>query len=76
MITFEEHDGIYDVMVKLITNFMSHLNQNLENRGLDIFTEDLVHKRLKALRKTTEKNILGLIWLGIIDLDKFISFII
>jgi hypothetical protein len=31
---------------------------------------------LKALRKTTEKNILGLFWLGIIDLDKFIGFII
>ncbi len=76
MITFEEHDGIYDAMVKLITNFMPHLNQKLEESGLDIYTQDLVQKRLKALRKTTFKNILGLFWLGIIDLDKFIGFII
>lgn len=42
MITFEEHDGIYDAMVKLITNFMPHLNQKLEESGLDIYTQDLV----------------------------------
>jgi hypothetical protein len=29
-------------MVKLITNFMSHLNKKLEDSGLDIYTQDLV----------------------------------
>jgi|LauGreDrversion4_2_1035121.scaffolds.fasta_scaffold172204_2 hypothetical protein len=42
MITFEEHDGIYDAMVKLITNFMPYLNSKLEARGLDVYTQDLV----------------------------------
>lgn len=48
----------------------------MENLNLDYYTEDLVKDRIKALRKTTNKNILVLFWLGIIDLDKFIKFII
>ena len=75
MIEYEEHEGIFNVMDKLKKNFVPYSNQVIEKFKIDAYIKDLIKDRLKALRKTTHKNIVVMIWLGIIDLEKLIEFI-
>jgi uncharacterized protein YfeS len=60
------------MMFQLEKKFMGYLNPKLKDLELDIYTEELIKKRIETLKKNTETNIFVLIWLGIIDLDIFI----
>lgn len=50
----DEHKGIKDIMNHLEKKFMNHLNSKLKNLHLDIYTEDLIIKRIEALKKSTD----------------------
>ncbi len=50
----DEHKGIKDIMNHLEKKFMNHLNSKLKYLHLDIYSEDLIIKRIEALKKSTD----------------------
>ena len=76
LITEDQSENVHSILRNLKHQFRWYLEDALE-QCLEVGdTRDLIEDRFTQLREITEGNVIVLLWLGIIDIQKLIRFMI
>ena len=76
LITEAESQNVHLILRVLKHQFYRYLEDSLEDSIEPGHIRDLIEDNFKLLQKNTDRNVIVLLWLGIIDIRKLIRFMI